>query len=78
MRLAIVFLELSDYRAAEETLHRVVELDRSNVEAQLMLARLLAARGVRASALDRTANALDFSPGNPEALELRMRLQEQR
>jgi Flp pilus assembly protein TadD len=78
MRLAIVFLELSDYRAAEETLHRVVELDRSNVEAQLMLARLLAARGDRASALDRTANALDFSPGNPEALELRMRLQEQR
>jgi Flp pilus assembly protein TadD len=78
MRLATVLIELSDLVPAEQMLEDVVRLDRSNVQAQVMLARLLSARGARASALDRVAMALAFSPSSREGLELLRELQQTR
>ena len=74
MHLAPILLEQSDFSGAERALERVVELDRSNVQAQVTLARLLAARGARELALRRVRTALAFEPGHADALELRRRL----
>jgi Flp pilus assembly protein TadD len=75
MRLAVVSVDLSDFRAAEVALLRVIQLDRSNVEAQLMLARLLVARGAGEAAVRPIETALGFAPSNAAALALQRQLQ---
>jgi Flp pilus assembly protein TadD len=71
MRLAMAHLALGDTDAAAVRLERVTALDRSNVQAHVLLTRILLERGQGQAARETVETALAFAPTNPDALELR-------
>ena len=70
-RLGAVYLALGNPSEARRAFERVVQLDRSNVEAQIDLAQLLLAHGERAAAMKRIEEALAFEPASQRALAMR-------
>ena len=74
MRMADLRFRMGDLEGVKRDLERAVELDRSQFNAQIVLAEILAAQGQRDAASARVEEALAFNPGFERALVLRERL----